>query len=154
MTKQNDCIADARDAILKAIADLRAAGIPVPAALFLASHALAYADCRLTLLEPAPAPDKPAPRWTRLGEMWSAEQAEHDIVAGYELTAFVIAEDAAKGWPRMIGWEVHGGPKLLDLVTKGDAASFEDAKAQAESAWEAFKKGTTAFHGQGHSGAL
>jgi hypothetical protein len=78
-----------------------------------------------------------APRWTRLGEMWSAEQAEHARVAGYELTAFVIAADVAKGWERVIGWEVHGGPKLLDLVTKGNADSFDGAKAQAEAAWKA-----------------
>jgi hypothetical protein len=55
MTEENeDCIADARAAIKQAIADLKAAGIPVPAALFLASQALAYCDARLTLLEPAP----------------------------------------------------------------------------------------------------
>jgi hypothetical protein len=27
---------------------------------------------------------------------------------------------------------VHGGAKLLDLIATGNAASFEDAKAQAE----------------------
>jgi hypothetical protein len=30
---------------------------------------------------------------------------------------------------------VHGGAKLLDLIATGNAASFEDAKAQAEAAW-------------------
>ena len=78
-----------------------------------------------------------APHWTRLAAMWSAEQAEHALVAGYELTAFVIAADPAKGWEREIGWEVHGGPKLLDLVAKGSADSFDDAKAQAVAAWQA-----------------
>jgi hypothetical protein len=73
-----------------------------------------------------------APSWRPLAEMWSAEQAEHAHIAGYELTAFVIAEDALMGWPRVIGWEIHGGPTLLDLVVKGDAATFEHAKAQAE----------------------
>jgi len=34
------------------------------------------------------------PRWTRLTEMWSAERAEHALVAGYELSAFVF-------WPRI-----------------------------------------------------
>jgi hypothetical protein len=76
-----------------------------------------------------------APRWTRLGEMWSAEQAEHAHVAGYELTAFVLAADPAKGWERQIGWEVHGGAQLLDMIAKGNAGSFEDAKWQAEAAW-------------------
>ena len=76
-----------------------------------------------------------ASRWTRLGAMWSAEQAEHAHVAGYELTAFVLAADRAKGWDRQIGWEVHGGAKLLDLIATGDADSFENAKAQAEAAW-------------------
>lgn len=80
-----------------------------------------------------------APQWKRLAEMWSAEQAEHALVAGYELTAFVIAADPAKGWPREIGWEVHGGAKLLDLVAKGDADSFDTAKAQAVAAWRAVR---------------
>jgi hypothetical protein len=74
------------------------------------------------------------PHWTRLRAMWSAAQAEHALVAGYELTAFVLAADRAKGWDRLIGWEVHGGAKLLDLIAKGSAASFEDAKTQAEAA--------------------
>jgi carbohydrate-selective porin OprB len=75
------------------------------------------------------------PRWTRLSAMWSAEQAEHARVAGYELTAFVLAADRAKGWDRLIGWEVHGGAKLLDSIAKGSAGSFEDARTQAEAAW-------------------
>jgi hypothetical protein len=75
------------------------------------------------------------PRWTRLSAMWSAEQAEHALVAGYELTAFVLAADSAKGWDHLIGWEVHGGTKMLDLIAKGRAGSFEDAKTQAEAAW-------------------
>jgi hypothetical protein len=75
------------------------------------------------------------PRWTHLSAMWSAEQAEHARVPGYELTAFVLAADRAKGWDRVIGWEVHGGAQLLDLIAKGNAGSFEDAKTQAEAAW-------------------
>jgi hypothetical protein len=76
-----------------------------------------------------------APGWVPLDAMWSAEQAEHACVAGYELTAFVLAADRAKGWDREIGWEVHGGAKLLDLIATCSANSFEDAKAQAEAAW-------------------
>jgi hypothetical protein len=34
---------DAREAIIRAIAELKAAGIPVPIALYLAVHALTYA---------------------------------------------------------------------------------------------------------------
>jgi hypothetical protein len=67
--------------------------------------------------------------------MWSAEQAEHAFVAGYELTAFVLPADRAKGWDRQIGWEVHGGAQLLDLIATGNASSFEEAKAYAEAAW-------------------
>jgi hypothetical protein len=111
---------DVSEVLRKAIADLEAAGIAVPASLRLAVLLLA-----------------PAPRWTRLGEMWSAEQAEHALVAGYELTAFVIAADPAKGWAREIGWELHGGPKLLDLIAKGSADSFDDAKARGVAAWQA-----------------
>jgi hypothetical protein len=66
--------------------------------------------------------------------MWAAERAEHAVMSGYELTAFVIPADPANGWARETGWELHGGRKLLDLITKGDAASFEDAKAHAEAA--------------------
>jgi hypothetical protein len=80
-----------------------------------------------------------APQWKRLAAMWSAEQAEHALVAGYELTAFVVAADPARRWAREIGWEVDGGAKLLDLVAKGNADSFDDAKAQAEAAWKAVR---------------
>jgi hypothetical protein len=80
--------------------------------------------------------------WRRLGEMWSAEQAEHVLLFGYELTAFVIPADPAKGWERHIGWEVHGGAGWLDLITKGNAASFADAKAQAEAALRALTGGS------------
>jgi hypothetical protein len=79
------------------------------------------------------------PQWKRLAAMWSAEQAEHAHVAGYELTAFVVPADPGKGWPREIGWEVHGGTKLLDLVATGKAASFDEAKALAVSAWRAVR---------------
>jgi Recombinase zinc beta ribbon domain/Recombinase len=64
-----------------------------------------------------------------------AEKAEHARVLSFELTTFVLAADRAKGWDRLIGWEVHGGAKLLDLIAKGNAGSFEDAKRQAEAAW-------------------
>lgn len=76
-----------------------------------------------------------APNWQRLTTMWSAEQAEYARIGDFELTAFVIAADPARGWDRDIGWELHGGPKRQDLITKGEAASFEDAKTQAEAAW-------------------
>jgi hypothetical protein len=36
-------LADAHRRIIQAIADLKAAGIPVPASLYLAAHALSYA---------------------------------------------------------------------------------------------------------------
>jgi hypothetical protein len=45
MTNQaDDPLGDARKAILEAIAELRAARIPVPMALHRAAHALAYAS--------------------------------------------------------------------------------------------------------------
>jgi hypothetical protein len=78
-------------------------------------------------------------RWKCLAAMWSAEQAEHARVPGYELTAFVVPADPAKGWEREIGWEVHGGAKLVDLVAKGGADSIDDAKAQAVAAWQAVR---------------
>ena len=78
--------------------------------------------------------------WRRLGAMWSAEQAEHALIPGYELTAFVLPADPANGWERQIGWEVHSGARLLDLVAKGGAASFEDAKEKAKAALPRFRK--------------
>ena len=88
------------------------------------------------------------PRWKRLGAMWSAEWAEHAHVPGYELTAFVLPADRAKGWDRQIGWEVHGGTELLGLIATGSAATFDDAKRQAEAAWH------EAAHAVSHSPAL
>jgi hypothetical protein len=38
----NDAIKDAQEAIIRAIADLRAANLPVPTSLHRAAHALAY----------------------------------------------------------------------------------------------------------------
>jgi hypothetical protein len=64
------------------------------------------------------------------------------LLFGYELTAFAIPADPANGWERQIGWEVHGGARLLDLITKGNAASFADAKAPAEAALRALTGGS------------
>ncbi len=93
-------------------------------------------ESQITERPPAPGAIS-GPHWKPLTAMSSAEQAEHAHVAGYELTAFVLAADAINGWPRQIGWELHGGAQRLDLVAQGPAASFADAKAQAEAAWRA-----------------
>jgi len=39
----SDAIKDAREAVIRAIADLRAANLPVPISLHKAAHALSYA---------------------------------------------------------------------------------------------------------------
>ncbi len=77
----------------------------------------------------------PGPQWRRLAVMTSAEQAEHAIVAGYELIAFVLGDDKINGWQRQIAWELYNGPQRIDLVATGPAESLADAKAQAEAAW-------------------
>ncbi len=83
---------------------------------------------------PTPAENTP-PHWKTLTAMWTPEQAEHAIVDGFELTALVLGADPARGWPRQIAWELHGGPTRTDLVATGPATSLADAKAQAEAAW-------------------
>jgi hypothetical protein len=81
------------------------------------------------------------PQWKNLAEMWSAVQAEHAYVPGYELTAFVLPEDPARGWKGEIGWEVFGGPELDDQAATGQAQSFDEAKMRAEAAWRALLRG-------------
>ena len=43
------------------------------------------------------------------------------------------------GVPHIIGWELFTGPDLHKLVDRGDAVTFEAAKAAAEAAYLAHK---------------
>lgn len=72
--------------------------------------------------------------WQRDPEFWDA-RAEHAFVGAFELVAFDIP--ANQHGPRLIGWELFTGRRFLDLVTKGDAASLDEAKAAAEAAYRA-----------------
>jgi hypothetical protein len=84
------------------------------------------------MAEPTAFPWKPDP------EFGSAERAEHALIGGYELVAFDIPATPT-GEPRIIGWELFGGPDLFSLVEEGDAGSFEAAKSAAEAAYRAHK---------------
>jgi hypothetical protein len=79
--------------------------------------------------EPTAFPWKPDPEFT------SANRAEHAhaIIGGYELVAFDLPS-TLPGVPH-IGWELFTGPDLHKLVDKGDAPTFEAAKAAAEAAY-------------------
>jgi hypothetical protein len=76
-----------------------------------------------------------AVRWQKDLKMWSATRAERALPGhGYELGAFDIPATGRD--PRIIGWEVYLGPPHYDeLVAKGEAASFEEAKSAAVAAW-------------------
>jgi hypothetical protein len=79
------------------------------------------------MARPTTFPWKPDP------EFWSATRAEHTVVHGYELVAFDLPP-TPKDERRIIGWELFTGPDLGELMAKGDAGSFEAAKAAAEAA--------------------
>ena len=57
----------------------------------------------------------------------SANRAEHAVIGDYELLAFDLPS-TLPGVP-LIGWELFTGPDLRELVDKGDAPTFEAAKA-------------------------
>jgi hypothetical protein len=74
--------------------------------------------------------------WRPDPEFASANRAEHAIIGGFELIAYDLPE-TRKGEPRIVGWELFTGPDLHDLIDKGDAETFEAAKAAAEAAFRA-----------------
>ena len=80
------------------------------------------------MAEPTAFPWKPDP------EFRSANRAEHAIIGGYELVAFDLPSTLS-GVPQIIGWELFTGPDLRELVAKGDAPTFEAAKAATEAAY-------------------
>ena len=84
------------------------------------------------MAEPTAFPWKPDP------EFGSANRAEHAIIGGYELVAFDLPS-TVPGVPHIIGWELFTGPDLHKLVDRGDAVTFEAAKAAAEAAYLAHK---------------
>ncbi len=71
------------------------------------------------------------PNWKR--DLGFSERGEHALVGDYELVAFDIQPDPER--PRITGWEVYTGPKLLKMVAKGRTESLEEAKVAAEAAW-------------------
>ena len=59
MTPQDDPLRDAHTALVRSIAELKAAGVAVPVSLYLAAHALAYAlrdDCQVLPFKPRVTP--------------------------------------------------------------------------------------------------
>jgi hypothetical protein len=91
------------------------------------------------MTEPTAFPWKPDP------EFWSANRAEHVIIGGYELVAFDLPS-TLPGVPHIIGWELFTGPDLHKLVDKGDAPTFEAAKAAAEAAYLAREANRSTRH--------
>lgn len=73
------------------------------------------------------------PVWNDDPEWWSAIRGMKADCGSYELVAFDIG--AQNGLPRITGWEIFTGPKLQDLVVKGETDTFEEAQAAAEAAW-------------------
>lgn len=71
--------------------------------------------------------------WEPEPEFWSANRAERARVGAHELVAFDIP--AVDGSAGIIGWELFTGPKLQDLIAKGDAETFASAQVAAEAAY-------------------
>ena len=71
--------------------------------------------------------------WKPEPEFWSANCAERARIGAHELVAFDLPP--LDGAPRTIGWELFTGPKLQDLIAKGDAETFAAAQAAAEAAY-------------------
>jgi hypothetical protein len=72
-------------------------------------------------------------KWEREPEFTAANRAERCRIGDYELVAFDLPADRAG--PRVIGWEVFGPPRRQRLLARGDALTFDDAKAAAETAF-------------------
>jgi hypothetical protein len=72
--------------------------------------------------------------WERDPEFVRAHRSERAIVGDYELVAFDLPADRAG--LAVIGWELFGPPRLEELIDHGDAATFEEARAAAERAFE------------------
>jgi len=80
-----------------------------------------------------------APAWNadrtpgRSPQFWSADQAGKAVVGKFELVAFDIP--SSPNFPtREIRWELFGGAKRQTQLARGQAQSFDDAKAAAEDA--------------------
>jgi hypothetical protein len=72
--------------------------------------------------------------WQTEPEFIGANRAERARVGDYELVVFDLPADRAG--PAVIGWELFGPPRHQELIAHGDAQTFEDAKAAAESAFD------------------
>jgi hypothetical protein len=71
--------------------------------------------------------------WQKDPEFIGAIHAEHAIVGDYELLVFDLPADGAG--TAVIGWELFGPPRHQELIDRGEAQTFEDAKAAAERAF-------------------
>jgi hypothetical protein len=77
--------------------------------------------------------------WKPDPAFWSANRAEHAFVDDHELVAFDLPP--TPGFEsRDIAWEIFRGPSLLDKIAGATAASFEEAKAAAESAYRDLRR--------------
>jgi hypothetical protein len=71
--------------------------------------------------------------WQRDPEFIGANRAERACIGDYELLVFDLPDHRAG--PAVIGWELFGPPRHQELIDYGDAQTFEDAKAAAETAF-------------------
>ena len=72
--------------------------------------------------------------WQRDPEFTRANRAEHALVGDYELIAFDLPATLAGA--AVIGWELFGPPRHQELIARGEAETFGDAKAAAEAAFD------------------
>ena len=72
-------------------------------------------------------------KWEKEPEFTTANRAERCRVGDYELVAYDLPANQLD--PRIIGWELFGPPRRQRLLARGDALTFDDAKAAAEIAF-------------------
>ena len=72
--------------------------------------------------------------WQTDSEFIGANHAEHAMVGDYELLVFDLPADRAGR--AIIGWELFGPPRHQELIAHGEAWTFGEAKAAAESAFD------------------
>lgn len=83
-------------------------------------------------------PGSPSRRltWGPHTEMWSASRTERARSSGFEVLVYDLPP--SPDFPcRLIGWEIFTGPRYFRQVAKGEAESYERAKADATAAWTA-----------------
>jgi hypothetical protein len=71
--------------------------------------------------------------WQEDPEFMGANRAERACIGDCELLVFDLLAD--RTGPAVIVWELFGPPRHQELIAHGEAQTFDDAKAAAESAF-------------------